>query len=172
MLRISKIVDYGILVLTHMAARPTHVCSAAGLAGDLGLGQPVVSKVLKLLAQHDLVASTRGAHGGYRLGREAEHINVAQIIDALEEQPFGLTECTALPGACSVEGACHIRSHWQRINRIVRRTLESVTVADMLDGEGPGALTAPTPASAALVPAPKAGARRAIPNITNWSLSK
>ena len=52
MLRISKIVDYGILVLTHMATRPAHVCSASELAGTLGLGQPVVSKVLKLLAQH------------------------------------------------------------------------------------------------------------------------
>ena len=51
MLRISKIVDYGILVLTHMAAESTHVCSAADLATSLGLGQPVVSKVLKLLAQ-------------------------------------------------------------------------------------------------------------------------
>jgi len=170
MLRISKIVDYGILVLTHMASRPAHVCSAAELAGELGLGQPVVSKVLKLLAQRDLVASTRGAHGGYRLGRDATLINVAEIIDALEEQPFGLTECTALPGACSVEGACHIRSHWQRINRIVRRTLESVTVADMLDGEGPGAPAAPT--SAVLVPAPEPGTRRTVPNITNWSLSK
>ena len=170
MLRISKIVDYGILVLTHMASRPTHVCSAAELAGDLGLGQPVVSKVLKLLAQHGLVASIRGARGGYRLGREAGDINVAQIIDALEDQPFDLTECTALPGACSVEGACHIRSHWQRINRIVRRTLESVTVADMLDGEGIGAPVAPV--SPVLVAAPEAGARRAIPNITNWSLSK
>ncbi|MFV0284465.1 MAG: SUF system Fe-S cluster assembly regulator [Castellaniella sp.] len=170
MLRISKIVDYGILVLTHMASRPTHVCSAAELAGDLGLGQPVVSKVLKLLAQHGLVASTRGAHGGYRLEREANQINIAEIIDALEEQPFGLTECTALPGACNVEGACHIRSHWQRINRIVRRTLESVTVADMLDGEDTRVSAAPV--SSARVPAPSAGAHRAVPNITNWSLSK
>ena len=165
MLRISKIVDYGILVLTHMAARPTHVCSAAELAGELGLGQPVVSKVLKLLAQHGLVASTRGARGGYRLEHEANQINVAQIIDALEDQPFGLTECTAQPGACSVEGACHIRSHWQRINRIVRSTLESVTVADMLEG-------APAPESAVLMVPPAAGARHALPNITNWSLSK
>src|SRR5690606_7115634 len=165
MLRISKIVDYRILVLTHMASRRTHVCSAAELAGELGLGQPVISKVLKLLAQHGLVASTRGARGGYRLGRDADQINVAEIIDALEEQPFGLTECTAQPGACSVEGACHIRSHWQHINRIVRRTLESVTVADMLDG-------APVPESAVLVAPPVAGARRALPNITNWSLSK
>ncbi|WP_298015921.1 SUF system Fe-S cluster assembly regulator [uncultured Castellaniella sp.] len=161
MLRISKIVDYGILVLTHMAARPTHVCSAADLAASLGLGQPVVSKVLKLLAQHRLVASTRGAHGGYRLERAADLISVAEIIDALEEQPFGLTECTAMPGACSVESGCHIRTHWQRINLIVRRTLESVTLADMLDEGGPA------PASVAA-----AGAVRPIPNTPNWSLSK
>ncbi|MGB6242669.1 MAG: SUF system Fe-S cluster assembly regulator [Castellaniella sp.] len=161
MLRISKIVDYGILVLTHMAARPTHVCSAAELAAALGLGQPIVSKVLKLLAQHGLVASTRGAHGGYRLDREPDQIHVAAIIDALEEQPFGLTECTAMPGACSVEGACHIRPHWQRINLIVRNTLESVTLADMLS---------PLPVPVSMPSA--AGARQPIPNIPNWSLSK
>ncbi|WP_424263477.1 RrF2 family transcriptional regulator [Castellaniella sp.] len=144
-----------------MAARPTHVCSAAELAAALGLGQPIVSKVLKLLAQHGLVASTRGAHGGYRLDREPDQIHVAAIIDALEEQPFGLTECTAMPGACSVEGACHIRPHWQRINLIVRNTLESVTLADMLS---------PLPVPVSMPSA--AGARQPIPNIPNWSLSK
>ncbi|MFA7438411.1 SUF system Fe-S cluster assembly regulator [Castellaniella sp.] len=137
MLRISKIVDYGILVLTHLAVRPTEFCSATELAAVLGLGQPVVSKALKLLAQHGLVASQRGAQGGYRLLRDARLINVAQIIDALEEQPFGLTECTAVPGVCSVEEACHIRPHWVRINRMVRKTLESTTLADMLPGALP-----------------------------------
>lgn len=160
MLRISKIVDYGVLVLTHMAAEPTHVCSAADLATSLGLGQPVVSKVLKLLAQHGLVASTRGAHGGYRLGRSADTINIAQIIDALEDQPFGLTECTALPGVCTVEAACRIRPYWQRINAVVRRTLESVSVADMIAHE------LPVPAAV------KAGARQVVSNVPNWSLSK
>ncbi|MGB6006948.1 SUF system Fe-S cluster assembly regulator [Castellaniella sp.] len=164
MLRISKIVDYGILVLTHMAARPTHVCSAADLAASLGLGQPVVSKVLKLLAQHRLVSSTRGAHGGYRLERAANQINVAEIIDALEDQPFGLTECTAMPGACSVESGCHIRTHWQRINLVVRRTLESVTLADMLDEGRP----IPVPVASA----PTVAAVRPVPNTPNWSLSK
>jgi Rrf2 family protein len=78
------------------------------------------------------VRSSRGARGGYTLGRPAEQISVADIVDALEEQPFGLTECTALPGACSVEAGCHIRSNWQRINAIVRNTLEGVSVADMV----------------------------------------
>lgn len=132
MLRISKLIDYGTLILTHMAGTPDQVISAADLASSLGLGPATVSKVLKSLGQHGLVTSTRGARGGYCLARSAHDINIAQIIDALDEQPFGLTECTATPGVCSVEADCHIRTNWERINAIVRHTLEGVTVADMI----------------------------------------
>ena len=132
MLRVSKIIDYGTLVLTHMASDPQRVFSAADLASTLGLGQPVVSKVLKSLTQREIVKSTRGARGGYALGRSPEDISIADIIDALDEQPFGLTECSATPGACSVEAACNIRTNWQRINAIVRKTLEQVSIADMV----------------------------------------
>lgn len=133
MLRVSKIIDYGTLLLTHMASDPQRVFSATDLASALGLGQPVVSKVLKSLAQREIVKSTRGARGGYALGRAPEDISIADIIDALDDQPFGLTECTATPGACSVEAACNIRSNWHRINAAVRKTLEQVSVADMVN---------------------------------------
>ena len=132
MLRVSKIIDYGTLVLTHMASDPERVFSATDLATALGLGQPVVSKVLKTLTQREILKSTRGARGGYALGRAAEDISIADIIDALDEQPFGLTECTATPGTCSVEADCNIRSNWHRINAIVRKTLEQVSIADMV----------------------------------------
>lgn len=132
MLRISKLIDYGTLVLTHMAGSPARIYSAAELAGILNLGQPTVSKLLKSLGQNGLVNSSRGAKGGYLLARPAQEINIAQIIDALDDQPFGLTECTSTPGVCSAEPGCAIRTNWERINSIVRRTLEDVSIADMI----------------------------------------
>jgi FeS assembly SUF system regulator len=132
MLRISKITDYGTLVLTHMASMPEHLFSASDLAATLGLGVPTVSKVLKLLGHHGLVLSVRGLHGGYRLGRAADQISVAQIVDALEDKPFGLTECSASSGVCSIEASCRIRANWQRINVVVRGALEDVTLAEMV----------------------------------------
>lgn len=132
MLRISRLTDYGTLALTHMASHPGRLFSAPDLAATLGLGAPTVSKVLKLLARRDLVRSARGLHGGYSLAREPEQITVADIVDAFEEQSFGLTECSAEPGLCDFEGSCRIRANWQRINRIVRTTLETVTLADMM----------------------------------------
>src|SRR3546814_15650984 len=113
-----------------MAGYPDRVFSAADLAATLGLGQPTVSKILKLLGQRELVKSSRGARGGYTLGRPADQISIAHIIDALEEQTFGLTECTATPGACSVEARCNIRTNWHRLNTIVRRTLDKRSVAE------------------------------------------
>lgn len=167
MLRISKLIDYGTLILTHMAGTPDRVISASELASSLGLGPATVSKVLKSLGQHGLVISTRGAHGGYSLARPAQQINIAQIIDALDEQPFGLTECTSTPGVCSVEADCHIRTNWERINSIVRRTLEDVTVADMISPMADEPVTFHPPRAVT-----KTADARAKANATTWSLTK
>lgn len=167
MLRISKLIDYGTLILTHMAGTPDQVISASELASSLGLGPATVSKVLKSLGQHGLVTSTRGARGGYCLSRPAQQINIAQIIDALDEQPFGLTECTATPGVCSVEADCHIRTNWERINSIVRRTLEEVTVADMINPMHDEPVTFHPPRTGA-----EAADLHVKANPTTWSLTK
>jgi FeS assembly SUF system regulator len=131
-LRISKLTDYGALVMTHMAAFPERQFSANEIAVALELGVPTVSKVLKALTRHGLVASIRGSHGGYALSRAPDRITIAQIVDALEDQPFGLTECSATSGLCNYEDGCQIRSNWQRISHIVRRALEDVRLADMV----------------------------------------
>lgn len=132
MLRINKLIDYGTLVLSMMATRPGHYFSAADLADSLNLGRPTVSKILKQLTQDGLVKSMRGAKGGYCLTRQPEDITLIDIIDALDDQPFGLTECSATPGVCAHEPACHIRINWQRISGIVRATLNDVSVADLI----------------------------------------
>lgn len=132
MLRINRLTDYGTLVLTYLASHPGQMHSANDVAIALGLGAPTVSKILKTLGRHELVHSNRGFRGGYSLSRAPETISVADIIDALEEQPFGLTECSASEGVCSFESNCRIRTSWQRINDIVRRTLEDVSLVDMM----------------------------------------
>ena len=132
MLRVSRLTDYGTMVMGHMALFPQRLFSAADLAATLGLGAPTVAKVLKCLARHELVTSVRGLRGGYSLARPPERITVADIVDALEEQPFGLTECSATSGLCDIENACRIRANWRSISAVVRRALEDVSLADMV----------------------------------------
>jgi FeS assembly SUF system regulator len=130
MLRMSKLADYGTVVMTSIAREPERVHSAADVAVRTGLARTTVSKILKTLAREHLVASSRGARGGYRLVRAPREISLAHVIGAMEG-PIGITECSGAPGLCEQESACSVRINWQRINRIVLHALEGITLEDM-----------------------------------------
>jgi FeS assembly SUF system regulator len=130
MLRMSKLADYGTVVMTSMARAPDRVHSAADVALRTGLALPTVSKLLKTLARNGLLVSLRGARGGYMLVRAPREISVAQVIAAIEGQ-IGMTECSSAPGLCTQESGCSVRTNWQRINHMVLRALQQITLEHM-----------------------------------------
>ena len=131
MFRLSRMTDYAVVVLSQMARSDNVVFAAPDLADATGLPLPSVSKVLRLLALGQLIASRRGAAGGYVLARPPEQINVAQIIAALEG-PVSLTACVdGAEGSCKVETLCPLRGHWDVLNRAVRGALEQVSLAEL-----------------------------------------
>lgn len=130
MLRLSKLTDYGTVIMTYMARKPDAVHTAREITDRIHVALPTVSKVLKLLTQEHLLTSYRGVTGGYSLSRAPNQISVAEIIKALEG-PIGLTECSSSPGLCHQESVCPIRPNWQRINRAILATLEGITLAEM-----------------------------------------
>jgi FeS assembly SUF system regulator len=130
MLRMSKLTDYGTMVLAQLAASDSRLSTAAEVADATRLAQPTVSKLLKSLVRAGLVVSTRGAQGGYALARPAAAISAAAIIDALEG-PVAITECSSGLGCCDLESFCRVGMAWQRINQSIRKALDDVTLADL-----------------------------------------
>lgn len=131
MLRISKMTDYGTLVLVHLATREDdRPCPASELAAGTGLALPTVQKVLKKLARGRLVLSARGAEGGYRLAKSPEDINAAEILDVLEG-PLAITECSHDDGHCELESNCQVGSAWQRISHAIRVAMSEIKLSDL-----------------------------------------
>ncbi len=131
MLRISKLTDYGIVLLTRFACeQPGTSLNAREMAESTELPFPVVSKMLKSLSAAELLHSQRGAKGGYTLAKPPAAVTVAQIIAALEG-PIALMACSAGPGHCERETRCVVREPWQRINTAVQGALAQVTLADL-----------------------------------------
>ncbi len=135
MLRITKLTDYAIVVLTHLAGGGVDSAHNAHNARDVAertrIPRPTVSKILKELARGGIVVSQRGVQGGYRLARAPENVSLADIIDAVEG-PVALTECSSIePEACEHAGTCPVEANWLRINQVVRRALAGISLADM-----------------------------------------
>jgi FeS assembly SUF system regulator len=132
MIRMNKLTDYGIVLLTHLARQAgDHVHSARDLALSSHVPAPTVNKLLKRLSQARLLTSQRGANGGYSLARAPTQISVAEVISALEG-PIAITECSStVTGLCSLEQFCPNRSGWQHISRAIRDTLERLSLHDI-----------------------------------------
>lgn len=127
MLRISKLADYGTVVMVYLAKHPQALCNARDIAFHTHLTVPTVSKLLKRLTAAGLLSSVRGVAGGYRLERPASDISVAQIVYALDEYR-GLTECSLQPNECSLQGVCHIQGNWRLISQAIEAALDGVSL--------------------------------------------
>jgi FeS assembly SUF system regulator len=133
MLRLSKLTDYAVVVLVHLAAKEG-VQTSPGIAAATGVPEPTVSKVLKILACSDLVSSQRGPRGGYRLNRGLAAIPIADVIAAIDG-PIALTACveSSTSGGGS-EGLCPMRGRWDPVNDAIYKALSEITLADMQVG--------------------------------------
>jgi FeS assembly SUF system regulator len=133
MIRIAKLTDYGIVLLTHFVrAGEVRMLNAPDLAREAKLPLPTVSKLLKLLVRAGLLVSHRGVAGGYSLARRPTEVTVAQVIAALEG-PIAVTECSSdAHGLCTLESSCPTQGNWRKINTAVRRALDDLTLADMV----------------------------------------
>ncbi|MCP4327123.1 MAG: SUF system Fe-S cluster assembly regulator [Alphaproteobacteria bacterium] len=136
MIRLSRLSDYAVLLMTQVARTADDIHTAHDLSDSTHLPAPTVSKILATLARANLLESVRGRQGGYRLAQDSCDITVEDIIAAVDG-PIALTQCVEQgPGMCDVEAFCPSSTHWHRINEAIRRALGEVTLAE---------LTAPAP---------------------------
>ncbi|MCW2266379.1 FeS assembly SUF system regulator [Gluconobacter cerinus] len=128
MLRLSKLADYATVLLVHLGQHEG-LATAAALAGETGVPEPTVAKLLKGLASSGLVISHRGARGGYRLAGALEEITIATVI-AVVDGPISITACCD-GRECEHSSLCGLSGQWDMVNDAILRTLNSITLADM-----------------------------------------
>lgn len=132
MIRLAKLTDYGLVLMTAMARKgKASVHNARDLAVFTRLPLPTTTKVLKQLLQSGLLVSHRGINGGYSLAKEPAEISIADVIAAIEG-PIALTECsTDVTGLCDLERSCPIKTNQRVISEVVRGALQKVMLSDL-----------------------------------------
>ncbi len=132
MLRITRLTDYGFILLAKMCEDESSLQNAKDMSEELDIPLPTVSKVLKLLVQGNLLESQQGSQGGYHLSKKANEISAAEIIEVLEG-PVSMTACCVTDGC---DRNCAVSNSWQKVNAVIVNELKSVSLADMVaDGD-------------------------------------
>ena len=132
MMRINKLTDYSIIIMTEIAAMgSTKVHTAKEIAKRTNIPLPTVTRLLKKLSSDKLLTSQRGSQGGYALAESSTTISIASIIESIEG-PIALTECSTNECDCSYESKCSVEVPWQKINKTVKSALEEIKLNEMI----------------------------------------
>lgn len=134
MIKLSKLSDYAIVVLSRLAVEEMgQLQTAVILAQQTGIPEPTVAKVLKLLSKQGIVQSVRGVRGGYALSRAPSEVTVTELIEALEG-PISITSCAdiEIETSCQIAELCPMRGGWHRVNKAVKTALDELFLSDLL----------------------------------------
>jgi Rrf2 family protein len=141
MLRLSKKADYALLAMRHLAANADRgAVSARELAESYDIPAELLAKVLQKLVRARFLSSHQGSRGGYGLGRPAQLISVADVIQAVDG-PLTVTACSDSDHSCDQYSKCNIRDPLWRIKDRIMMALSGSSVAELVaDLEPAGAV--------------------------------
>lgn len=138
-MHISAKVDYAVRALVVLAASGGGPIPGAALAREQKLPAKFLDGILAQLRRSSIVASQRGADGGYRLARPAAEISVADVIRAIDGP---LAEIRGeRPETTAYEGPTRsLQDVWIAVRASLRAVLECTSLADIASGELPASV--------------------------------
>jgi Rrf2 family nitric oxide-sensitive transcriptional repressor len=124
--------DYALRLLIYLGAHADRLVSIQEVSRAYGISQHHLVKVVQLLVENGLVATTRGRRGGMRLNLAPEQIRVGELV-RLTEPHFHLVECfDTTTNTCPIEPACGLKGVFQQAGRAFLEVLDAHTLADFL----------------------------------------
>ena len=128
---LSQTAEYALravlFIAEHGDGRP---CRVADISVRLGIPQNYLSKTMHLLARNEILASSRGKSGGFRLAKPADQITLAEIVRPFE-QLDARTSCLLGRPTCSDATPCAAHQRWKAVADSTKAFLRNTTVAEI-----------------------------------------
>lgn len=105
--------------------------SLADISGRQEISLSYLEQLFAKLRRNHLVSSVRGPGGGYELNRAATEINIAEIIDAVNES-MDTTRCQGA-GDCQKGETCLTHHLWQDLSEQIHVFLQNISLADLVE---------------------------------------
>jgi Rrf2 family protein len=131
-MQITRQADYAVRAVLYLAQQPPGtLVTTAQIARDQHIPATFLAKIMSQLSASGLVYSTRGAHGGVRLARQAADVSLLDVVEAIDG-PMVLNECVADPTACQLGPNCAAHDVWCQAQADLVERLSKTRFAQMM----------------------------------------
>ena len=98
------------------------------------ISEKYLESIVKSLVQAKILKGSRGKGGGYRLVRPPKECSLGSILRLTEGDLSPVSCLENGEVVCEEAGECPTLPTWIRLNNLIQRFLESVTLADLMEG--------------------------------------
>ncbi len=119
------------VVLLAALAKESHPVSLRVIASSSGLPFEYCEKIAQELKKHGIIASCRGARGGYYLDRKASTLSLADIVKIVERVKPSVRNCTKRKECDCSQTHCFKKNMWGNVEKKVWDALGKVTLQEV-----------------------------------------
>ncbi len=130
-MKISKKSQYGLRSLVYLAQRDKEFSSLRMVSEAENIPFDYLEKIFSKLEKGGLLKSKKGSQGGYTLSKSAAKIKVGQVLRILEGE-INLVDCIG-PKKCSRRSNCLTITAWDKIQKSLQKTIDSITLKSLID---------------------------------------
>ena len=135
-MRLTSFTDYTLRSLMYLGMNRDKLVTIQEIADLHDISKNHLTKVIHQLGASGLVETVRGRHGGLRLNREPEDINIGDVVRD-SESDFYIAECfESDPGHCAFLRDCALKRKLSEATEAFLHVLDGMTLADILPGAG------------------------------------
>ena len=129
---LTKNTDYAIRALLHIARNGEGYLSSREISSDEEIPLPYLRRILNKLRKEEIIITREGVGGGAKINRDPAEIRVSNLIRIFQGD-ITLLDCVFRKNICINIKTCPLRKRIKKIEKVVVKELESVTIADLLD---------------------------------------
>lgn len=131
MTKLSRKVEYALMVLKHMAEKGNeNLICAKDISDVLHTPFEVTAKIMQTLVSGQILRSEKGLQGGYRLAKSMDQISLHQLVELIEG-PSALVKCIHSEQACEIQTNCNVASPLTLLNEKLQGFFQEIYLSDL-----------------------------------------
>ena len=129
---LTKNTDYAIRALLHIARNGEGYLSSREISRKENIPLPYLRRILNRLREEEIITTKEGVGGGAKINRDPEEIRVSNLIEIFQGK-LTLLDCVFRKNICINVKTCPLRRRIKKIENVVIKELEDLTIKALLD---------------------------------------
>ena len=133
-MQLTNFTDYGLRALIYLAMLPKDkLANITEVTEAFDVSRNHMVKIINKLGQLGYIETVRGKNGGVRLGKPAMHINLGDVVRAIE--PLQIVNCS--PEFCHITSACRLKNILANAKEAFLTELDKHLLSDLVEDNSP-----------------------------------